>query len=276
MIVSRTGSLYPQPPYPATMAPAKIKRVALREPKRVLLAGDVHMRTKQVEYLIRMAKAEGCEAIFQLGDLGFWAHMQDGMQFLFKVGKMLDHENIDLYWIDGNHDNHSLLWSYKHPLRDGWPMIAPRIYYCPRGTRWTWRGVKFIGVGGGFSIDKEYRKPEKSWWFQETITDEQVIAASTDLVDVMLCHDVPWLVKLPFTDYKNDLETEMNRRQLLKIAEAVKPKLIVHGHYHQRLFNYLESWTVGRAIPVVGLDRDGSHELSWVVFDLATCEIERT
>lgn len=275
MIVARQEARNASEPYPTTMPPA-VPTGILREPKRVLLGGDIHMRTEQAEYLIRMARAEGCIAIVQLGDFGFWAHQEEGMKFLRKVNTMLEREDIDLYWIDGNHDNHSLLWQYPHPLRGGWPMIAPRIFYIPRGTRWTWRGVRFLGVGGGFSIDRDGRlqseakkkKPHTLWWPQETITDEQVEAAGTDPVDVLLSHDCPWLVKLPFVHYKDDLETEMNRRQLLKIAEATNPSLIVHGHYHERFNTWLESWTIGRAVPVKGLGRDGMREDSWIVLDL--------
>lgn len=276
MIVKRTGTLRARPPYPETMAPAKIAQKVLREPHRLLCAGDTHMRTEQVEYLIRTARTEGCEAIFQLGDFGFWAHQEVGMRFLRKVSTMLEREGVDLYWLDGNHDNHSLLWGYDHPLVDGWPMVAPRIYYAPRGTRWTWRGVRFLAMGGGHSIDRDWRlqqeaekaRPHSYWWPQETITDQQVEAAGTEPVDVMLCHDCPWFVNLKLDGYKEDIDTELNRRQLLRIAEKVHPYLILHGHYHFRHSGELESWQIGRPVRVEGLDCDGSREDSWLVLDL--------
>lgn len=56
-----------------------------------------------------------------------------------------------------------------------------------------WAGVRFLGLGGAFSVDRNARKVGRSFWFEETITDEEVELAcenGKDGVDVMLAHDV--------------------------------------------------------------------------------------
>jgi hypothetical protein len=54
---------------------------------------------------------------------------------------------------------------------DGFVEVTDRILWAPRGHRWTWQGVRFLALGGAFSIDRQYRKLDSGrWgWFKEEV-----------------------------------------------------------------------------------------------------------
>jgi len=43
----------------------------------------------------------------------------------------------------------------------------PFVAYLKRGRVYTIENIKFLVLGGALSIDKQFRKPDKSWWKQE-------------------------------------------------------------------------------------------------------------
>ena len=64
-----------------------------------------------------------------------------------------------------------------------------------------------------------------------------------------------------------DRAARSNRLALRSIVESVRPRLLVHGHYHYR-YNGVHRCDDGYTTEVVGLGRDGQGEDSWVVVDL--------
>ncbi len=250
------------------------------EPSRVLLAGDVHGFTSQIEYLARIATRERCEVILQLGDFGYWPHQEDGLRFLHKTDRLLASAGVELLFLDGNHENFDRLLALGHPAY-GFAPVTERIRYIPRGTRWQWQGVTFLGLGGAHSIDKEERlryerKCSRSnwlWWPQETITDEEAeLAAGGGRVDVLVCHDCPWNVALAphcGPEYMDELATELNRRRLQRVVNHTEPLSVFHAHYHVRHSSLYFSHTLGRTVPVEGLNIQDTGDESWRVLDLA-------
>lgn len=138
---------------------------------RVLLLGDTHGNAYWFKQACRKAQFLGCEVILQLGDFGYWEHIDDD-DFLGKCSKYLEKYERYCVWLDGNHENHPLLWEKYGPpdikyattqeiasstleeLNSGlnydpgqpkdWWKIREHLYYLPRGARWTWPG-KEIG-----------------------------------------------------------------------------------------------------------------------------------
>jgi calcineurin-like phosphoesterase family protein len=224
-----------------------LERLPFSEPERLLLAGDVHGHTAQVDYLVRVAKRQGCQLVVQIGDFGPWTHQHEGQVFLKKVTRLLERAGLHLVFIDGNHDPHPLLWDESlYPDVEGLRQMSERVFYVPRGTRWSWHGVSFLALGGGVSVDKASRlayekkhdKPQSTWWAEEKISDEDVDAAlQGGHADVLLAHDCPEGVDLRGLcdiDYKRDLDTVENRRKLERVVLETRPQLVVHGHYHER------------------------------------------
>jgi hypothetical protein len=170
---------------------------------------------------------------------------------------------MDLLFIDGNHDDHRFL--AKLPTwKNGLKQVAARIWYVPRGTRWEWDGIRFLGLGGAHSVDRTRRRRDgDAWWPEERITPEQaanVIAAGT--ADVMVTHDCPFGVNIPnledgawqWPQYELAAGDE-HRRLLRTVVDEVRPASLWHGHYHRF---YSQRVDFGWPMQVVGLDMDAS------------------
>ena len=228
---------------------------------RMLLVGDTHGNDRFFAQMCRLAVAENCDRLVQLGDFGYWEHYTEGKGYLKWCEKQLRENNLECYWLDGNHENHPLLWSaygpdgrqYK-PTKDGFWEIRQGLYYMPRGHRWVWDDVSFLALGGAYSIDKDCRAPGKSWWPTEMISEADIEAAiAGGKVDVMFTHDAPDGGIIPsIKDQPNTMypESLYNRESLLEVVKAVKPYFLAHGHYHDR-------YTSHTSFPV-GLNEDGT------------------
>lgn len=243
---------------------------------RILLAGDIHRSSRWVIWLNMYAQQYECDAIFQLGDFGYWEHEQKGIDFLDHVDNMADKYGIPFYWLDGNHDNHILLWEkYKDHDDDGFVVVRDNVFYSERGHSWTWDDKKFLTVGGAYSVDINYRTVGKSWWPTESIDNDDVAKASAvGKVDILLTHDVPSGVDISkhfflqrATWLKGIRECERERLQLRKVAEAVEPEIVYHGHYHLRYNDFL-TLNNGKVIPVSGLACDEMDSDSVLVLDI--------
>lgn len=211
---------------------------------RIMIAGDWHGFTEQGVFALRVAKKFDCDVVFQLGDFGYWEHFHDGIVYLEKLNRVSKQHGIPIYWIDGNHENHPLLWKTyaDREVENGFWQIRENIFYCPRGNVWEWDGVRFMGMGGAFSVDRNFRKVGKSFWFEETITPEDVDVAIANLdgefVDVMFTHDTPLQVDLPFQmalqgrSLSPSRESTHNRILLDDVVSVAQPKYLFHGHMH--------------------------------------------
>lgn len=267
---------------------------------RILFLGDTHGNVPHIEWLFEVAAALGVDVIFQVGDFGYWEHSSSGIGFLNLVSKLSQETGIRLVFLDGNHENHPLLWyryvgiptvytsvlnidealnDYigKHDVAfsdEGFAIVRPGVEYAPRGHRWVWDDLTFLAVGGAYSIDRAWRKLGHSYWFEEIIQEEDIDKAiDGGEVDVLLTHDVlegssvfPALEATHGRKFRPIPEALRERDKLLRIAEATLPKLNVHGHYHVR-YDDIVPLNDTRSVVVRGLDCDESGENSYIVVD---------
>lgn len=244
---------------------------------RMLIAGDWHGSLHHAEWCMKRAQEYGITCIVQLGDFGYWEHQDDG-KFLNQLSSLAKNYGVTVYWIDGNHENHVLLRStYCVPERtdeNGFVQMRDRIFYIPRGTVWEWAGVRFMGLGGAFSIDRNHRRVGSSFWFEETLTDEEVELAcenGKDGVDVMFAHDVFTGVDLGLVFamrgkyLTKSKPSDANRDRVKTVLDAVRPSRFYHGHYHAYYRQTFEAHY--GPVKVVGLDCDGTEVESVTVLD---------
>jgi len=218
-----------------------------REPKTdMLVVGDVHGSWSQMEKAIRHAKELELDTIFQVGDYGIW-HNDKG--FLNQQQHLLEQWDIQLLFIDGNHENFPRLYE-KKILDDGTRYVRENITHVPRGSRWEWHGLTFLALGGAASIDKGHRVVGRSWWPEELITVEDIIKAqSGGPVDVMLTHDSPRTAPNSVTDdFRGQMEAIEyfgeqamadcidHRDRLAEVTNVTTPRLLIHGHYHMSMY----------------------------------------
>lgn len=254
---------------------------------RILLVGDSHGNDMFFQDMCETAVRLDCDVLFQVGDFGYWEHYPEGGFYLDACAQHLETAGIDGYWLDGNHENHPMLWNRygpggpdHNPTFDGFWEIRPGLNYAPRGHRWTWGGVDFLSIGGAYSVDKPYRKKGSSWWPEETITDDDVDRCGTSKVDVILSHDSPWQVDIPSLrafDKNQYPGSRRNREQLERVVKNVRPYFLVHGHYHERYSTHY-TWPVGQSedgrevlwhkVQIEGLGHDmGLYQDAYVSID---------
>lgn len=266
------------------------KAVGDNDPKKIILAGDTHGDANHVKTLLEKARDIEADAVFVLGDFGIWDHL-DGGKFTDQVSVFANRYGIPVLFLPGNHDNYDLLfeWEATYPkTADGFLEVKPGLFYSPRGHRWTWNGVKFLSLGGAYSVDKEWRvhddeanvrraemrhdrnmmlTPKEryllrvgqwSWWSQEEISEQEMRdAMKGGPVDVMLAHDKP-RDAVPGWNRKDLTECWPNQERLQAVVAATLPRLYVHGHLH-----YAYETTLPRTETFVkGLDCDPSASKS--------------
>lgn len=199
-------------------------------------------------YLVKIASEQQIKRIFVLGDFGYWEHMREGVQFLDDLSTLATEMGIRFYFLDGNHDNLALLTERysgeEYMDHEGFVWVRPHIIYAPRGHRWTWDGVRYIALGGAYSVDKEYRlqlerkskrKAGTLWFPGEEMTDRELlnILADDTPVDVIVAHDKPYATDLDFNT-KTYPECLPNQHRLQAAIETLHPQLFLHGHLHTR------------------------------------------
>lgn len=230
---------------------------------RILVAGDVHGSGYWWRKLCQTAVDNDCPTIFQVGDFGWWTHVEPA--YPAAVNKMLGDKGLQGFFIDGNHENFDDLWNWPAG-DDGFVPIGDALKYVPRGHVWEWDGVRFLALGGAYSIDRAHRTLGHSWWEQELIRREDVLKClDAGPADVMLTHDAPMFpVGLPGT-YKADALSRANREAVAAVVESARPRLLIHGHYHHRHTAFYQDTRIE------GLGCDGDP-LCFVVLDTATLQ----
>jgi len=231
----------------------------LETPSRIALAGDWHANDRWAACAIDYAKDEGADVIIHVGDFAY----DYSRKFLMTVDRALADYGIPLLFVEGNHDDPGALRGPLGP--DGLRQLAPHIWHIPRGFRWQWGDVTFLGCGGAHSVDRQRRTPGVSWWPEEAITDEDVRrCVDGGPVDVLISHDCPTGVTIPGIDDASSppywpaleiLRATEHRAVLRQIVDGCQPRTIVHGHYH-RFYETVAELGYG-AVRVMGLDCDG-------------------
>lgn len=248
------------------------------QPRRVLVAGDVHGNRRWIGTLCKLARRHGCEVILQVGDFGYWPHTDDGRRFLAHVDWHAERNGIEcVYWIDGNHENHDALSAVVVGI-NGSVEISERCRYLPRGVRWTWSGVRFGALGGAFSVDWRERVVGESWWEGECPTRADLVRLGAGPLDVLVAHDAP--AGIPLSGLRLPPADEIRANEVRElVAEAVRatePALVLHGHWHIRSSHKL-TWPVARGEGLVwkstmveGLAADvQGGQAAWGILELA-------
>lgn len=233
---------------------------------RILISGDSHADYMHLTSIQSKMEKFECDLAFVVGDFGFWPRDKAGIKFLNRVSSL----DFPVYFIDGNHEDHDILdrnlegYDFTDFIE-----VHPNCFFAPRGFRWEWDDVKFMSLGGAYSVDRARRVKFIDWFPRELIDREDVInclhdqrsndPTASNKVDIMLTHDVPSMVDLAKVfitssgenlshKYWFEEETEINRNRIQAVVDAVQPELIIHGHWHH---TYTE---IVQGIKVIGLN----------------------
>ena len=252
------------------------------DPNRVALAGDWHGNTgwacHVVEEAAKLLADEYRPTIIHAGDFGIWPGAA-GRDYLTELGRALAAYDVEVWFVDGNHEWHPELKALCDEERsNGGQGLVPiddeilsnaYIKWIPRGHRWQWHGKTWMGLGGAVSVDAAVRTKGRSWWPEETITGEQFTHATRPgKVHVMLTHDAPSAVRMSFGqppsfwDVMDLARADAHRESLQDAVDKIQPEVLIHGHYHRPVRQTIEPY----GTQVIGLDMDGADG-NFTLFD---------
>ncbi len=187
---------------------------------RIALIGDIHGEFASFRKLL-----EGVDPnviVIQVGDFGFWPHLLENWQ------KIVHLEN-PVYAIDGNHEYFPILEGIDEPSE-----IKNGLVYVPRGTVLELGGHEVGFLGGGGSIDRQYRVPGYDWFPQEftTAEDGERLLSWTDGVDLLVTHVPPQSVVQKHFDLIPGWRDPSSEVVEYVWKELGKPPLVC-GHMHR-------------------------------------------
>ena len=111
----------------------------------------------------------------------------------------LAEQEYTVLFIDGNHENFDKLKNYPISVWHGGKVqfIRKNVIHLMRGEIYDIDGKTFFCFGGGYSLDKDYRVPGRTWWSDEMPNEEEYrratksLEASNRKVDYILTHTAP-------------------------------------------------------------------------------------
>lgn len=248
---------------------------------RVLMVGDLHANTSAALAVVEHAASVRADLIVQVGDLGFWPRDPGGQKFLRKLAASLERHNLEMWFVDGNHEDHDKLGLLPlQPDRTAWLRNqhgnwSPTIRHLPRGFRWMWGNTTWVAVGGAVSVDREWRTPGVDWFPQEELTDAQADQIVADgPVDVVVAHDAP----VGVAHLEDRLEraadawplgrvmaSAEHQRRVGRVVEGVGAQRVFHGHHHTRYSAALEAAHGPVQVEGLGMDTDPLSALCLLV-----------
>lgn len=269
---------------------------------RVGLIGDLHGNTDEAIYVISELGKRNITHAFALGDFGIWPGF-DGLLYMDAVNRVAKENNVQVYVIPGNHDDHDFIDLLPRfaPKHKGFYYVRENVLISPKVNTFRMFNKTFGVAGGAVSVDREWREeynhgryydaargrfiriknPTKIWWEQEQLNDDEVIeACNFGKIDYLLTHDcsdkTPWKRRL-----KPDWASQAHRQKIDQIVTATKPEVHFHGHMHER-FEWQNSVGDGHLVDTYGLEADylAMHRSAvskfadnWTVLETETNEV---
>lgn len=248
----------------------------LGEPSRVAFAGCWHSHTDEAIAGLRAAKDTGADVVVHTGDFLYTGATANA--FCMAVQDEATRLNMHLVVVRGNHDNPEIFakaarTSRRRKPADGFARITHRILHAPNGTRWTWRGVEFVALGGAASVDRPARVEGQSWWPGEVATTRDVNKVlKGGPATVLVTHDLPLGSDFPYEPTPDwwDMDYAYAHHNLITTAmDGVEPDWVICGHMHARHSGHTTTKS-GKRVNVEVLDqgRDGPTT-NLMVADLA-------
>jgi hypothetical protein len=236
---------------------------------KILFLGDTHCSSTTLR--MALGVGSGIDAIFQMGDFGFWPRNPQGQEFL----RLAANSPIPLYWLPGNHED----WDrYEYVIdnytydEDGFAKYGS-MRISPKTHSWEWDGIKFGVLGGAYSVDRAMGK-EGVRWFPQEVPQYSDIDPLPDHVDVFLTHEAAlnlaqvfnWAPVPPAWEKGIDWDVSAQSQDVIRQAILkTDPQIHVHGHWHwQGSYQVPDTNTVS-----IALDRADGRSLidSSVILD---------
>lgn len=225
----------------------------------VFFTGDIHGDWSPLVEFINRVQPSKNDIIILLGDVGLNYH---GGRLDKQMKIVLNDLEIPFLCVHGNHEkrpatiptyitkewNGGTVWYEPH---------YPNLIFAKDGEIYTINGLRYLVIGGAYSVDKYYRLLHGyGWWADEQPSEEikayveQQVASKS--FDVILSHTCPFKyipreMFLPMVD--QSMVDDSTERWLDKIEDQADYKAWFCGHWHTDkridkmhfLFHYFET-----------------------------------
>lgn len=211
---------------------------------KTFLCGDTHgshdihkLNTKNFPEQRELTKDD---VVIQLGDFGnYWWGDKEEKYWL----DWLTRKKFTFAFLDGNHENHEMIWELPTETRWGGTVHVDKrkygeIIYLKRGEIYTINNKKFLVVGGATSIDKHLRTEGKDWWATEELSQSDIDNTLDNLdlhkrkVDYVLSHTCPESLVLDFCE--NPIRRNDSVAKFLEHVDNITEFQSWHfGHFHR-------------------------------------------
>jgi Icc-related predicted phosphoesterase len=189
--------------------------------------GDIHGNTGTLQRAIIKAKEQGAAALIQVGDFGWY---NSKIQYFAAVDYQLP-----VYWIDGNHENHKLIYESTMP--------HPNCIFVHRGTVLELDGKKIGFLGGAASVDKEMRLQGYGHWSDKELIEESDVAKLDNIeqLDILVTHTPPQSVidknfdpnNLRFFNLNPKTWFDPSARHVEHLWNRLNNPTLICGHMHK-------------------------------------------
>jgi len=201
----------------------------------IYITGDTHGDYNDFMNRIRQHKISKGDIVIVCGDFGFVWDIPENRWVLTK----LTAEPFTIAFVDGNHEDFNLLYTYPVIDWNGGKVhkIADNIYHLMRGQRFIIEGKSFFTMGGAYSTDKARRTEGKSWWKQELPDNNEYKIAEETLkscgyqADYVLTHTVPQSV-IHYLGFVPDMHDAELTGYFEWLYGELKFKKWFAGHFH--------------------------------------------
>ena len=208
----------------------------------VYFTGDIHGSPFKLQVFCRYMEITEKDTIVILGDVGanYYGGKRD-KQFKEQIAKLAP----TIFCIHGNHEQRPAnIPSYKAKEWNDGPVWYeeeyPNLLFARDGNIYVIDGVRYLVIGGAFSVDKNYRLSRGYGWWADEQPSEEIKArvgrrVANSGLDVILSHTCPFKYEpreafLPGIDQSEvDSSTE---EWLDTIEESVDYKAWFCGHWH--------------------------------------------
>ena len=182
----------------------------------IYITGDTHGEVERLVPSKLRALKEG-DTLIVCGDFGF---IWDGSKKEQKILKQLGKRKYNICFIDGTHENFSLLNGYGVSEWNGGKVhkIYDNLYHLMRGQIYNIDGKSVFTMGGGESPDIDIRSANDGWSRDEIPSQDELLEGAKNLekhgfsVDIVVTHEPPTRIKgfLQLKDYDMLRVTALN------------------------------------------------------------------
>lgn len=201
------------------------------------VVGDIHGEFSELVWRISEKYKIKDTTLILAGDcgIGFDNSLED--IYRRKLKNRLESNGVTLLCVRGNHDNPKY-------FQDENLVDLPYLKTLSDYTHLTWGERKILVIGGGVSVDKEWRIGENKktgrqcWWEDERIIKSPELLSGNE--DIIITHMAPLCIGKPmirdeYVSHEIWAAEKSDREYLSAVLKETRPNLWIFGHYHESI-----------------------------------------